>query len=43
VGTADIAVFTAAYNFQIALALIASQTLAGGGQIYRILMTLYAS
>jgi MFS family permease len=33
------AVFTAAYNFQIAVALIASQTLAGGGQIYGILMS----
>jgi MFS family permease len=32
------AVFSA-YNFQIALALIASQTLAGGGQVYGVLMS----
>ena len=33
------AVFTAAYNFQIALALIASRNLTGGGQLYGILMS----
>jgi hypothetical protein len=34
-----IVVFAAAYNFQISLALIASETLAGDGQTYGALMS----